>query len=80
MTTLEQIEKLAGRKVDFKEVNYKGVKGFLPVYINFNMQSRLSELFAVTQEEAADKFLTFLKGLGDTDDDSGRADVPSTQS
>lgn len=62
MNVFEEVNNLAGRQIEFQEVTRAGQKGYMPLYINFNLQSRLSEVFAPTMEESASKFLEYLKG------------------
>jgi hypothetical protein len=64
----KEIEQLAGRKVEFKEVTLNGASGFIPIYLNHNI--RISELQGTTEQEAAEKFIAFLKGQGDTHADT----------
>ena len=73
----KEIEQLAGRKVEFKEVTLSGKKGFVPLYINYNI--RISELQCDTEQEAAEKFLTFLKAQGDTNE-TGTGSQPQNNS
>ena len=64
MSIYEEIEKLLGRKVDFQKTD----KGFLPVYINYNFQAKLADMFSEDKDECAQKFLSYLESIqGDTD-------------
>lgn len=75
MTTQEEIKDLAGREVSVIKTTFKGKSGYMPMYINFNIQNRVSELFSSTEEECLDKFLVLLRNIkGDTDDTELRSE------
>ena len=72
LSTQEQINKMLERNVEFEEVSYKGQTGYLPLYFNHTFKSSVSQVFAETQEESAEKFLAYLKTVkkGDTNDNN----------
>lgn len=61
--TQKEIKALAGRDVEIVETTYKGQKGFIPEFINFNLHSNISNIFSDTQEGCATKFLEYLRSL-----------------
>lgn len=72
MTLLQEIESIIGREVEFEQVTFNGQQGHLPIYFNHNSRNFVSSVFAETQEEAASKFLQFLKTVkqGDINEQS----------
>lgn len=61
MDRIEEIESLLGRKIDFEEVSFNGKKGILPIYFSYNGTSFISSVLSDTQEEAEEKFISYLK-------------------
>lgn len=67
MSVYDKIEKLLGRKLEFNETDYHGKHGFFPVYVNYNFQSRIADMFSEEKDECAHKFLDYLESIqGDT--------------
>lgn len=72
MSVKNEIEKILGREIEFQETD----KGFIPVYINYNFQAKIADMYSKDEEECATKFLEYLETLqGDTD--ANNTDDPS---
>lgn len=65
MTVEERIKALAGREVEFTKTIFEGKDVYVPIYVNYNLKSRISEIASPTLEETQKKFIEFLEG--DTD-------------
>ena len=65
MNLSEEIKRLAGREVEFTKTSIEGEDVFVPIYISYNLKSKISEIASPSLEEAQTKFIQFLEG--DTD-------------
>lgn len=65
MNTIKRIEEIIGRPIEFEQVTYEGVTGYLPVYLNYNSPDFVPSVFSPSRDEAAINFLEYLKGKGE---------------
>lgn len=62
MNLSEEIKRLTGREVEFTKTSIEGEDVFVPIYISYNLKSKISEIASPSLEEAQTKFIQFLEG------------------
>jgi len=61
----EKISEMLGRTPSLIPVTYKGVKGYIPEYFNYNSRNDLYAFFSESKEDAYEKLYQYLKEKGD---------------
>lgn len=60
-----KIKEILGRVPEIVPISYKGKKGYLPVYFNYDLKDRVIVLFSETEDGAYQNLYDFLTKSGD---------------